>query len=292
LKKILYAILIALTITTVNAKEIYYTNNKGIEMTQEEYNNLKGHGFTDNQIARMNTKTFNKNKDISATIVAQNVNHYIKLTYLQNGIEVQRYEVVTEEEFNGRLINPESSLRSVIGNYYTGLIATDDLAVQTTISNVDDHYMEYRVDVFNFTVPSTRSIDIYGVGIESGKVQIASAIECLQYWEKTNGMNDDNDACYPKSESTGGSAMFELPTGNNIDYIETYVSFRVSKKPNVGTITGLEACGDYAHAISSVSNSVYNYYGVNISGIHIISPYVSSYDQINTPSPATFIGSW
>ena len=86
--------------------------------------------------------------------------------------------------------------------------------------------------------------------------------------------------------------MFELPTSNSISYLETYVSFWVAKKPNVGTINYLEAVGDYAHAIQSVTNAVYNYYTINVGGIGVYSPYSTRYDTFNTPSAATFEGTW
>ena len=294
MKKILYALLlVALAITSVNAKNAqpYYTNNNGIIMSEQNYNNLKGLGFTDEQIAKMDNETFAKKKDINATIVSQNVNHYVKISYLQNGLQKERYEVVTENEYNGRLINPGESIRSVSGNYYNGLNATDDLAIVTTISNINDTFMQYRLDVYNYAIPTKRSFDIYGIGIESGKVQVASAIECNQSWEYNNGNVDSNDGCYPKTQSTGGSVMFELPSGN-LSSIATYISFWVAKQPNVGTINRLDAVGDYAHAINTVPSSVYNYYTVNIAGIGVFSPYSSSYDQYFTPSPATFIGTW
>lgn len=294
MKKILYALLlVALAITSVNAKNAqpYYTNNNGIEMSEQNYNNLKGLGFTDEQIAKMDNETFAKKKDINATIVSQKVNHYVKISYLQNGLQKERYEVVTENEYNGRLINPGEALRSVSGNFYNGLNATDDLAVVTSISNIDDDYMQYRLDVYNYDIPSTRSFDIYGIGIESGKVHVASLIDCNQSWEYTNGNVDSTIGCYAKSEPTGGSVMFELPSGN-LSSIATYISFWVAKLPGVGTITGLEAVGDYAHAFNSVSSNVYNYYTVNVGGIGVYSPYSSSYDQYFTPAPAAFIGSW
>ena len=145
MKKILYAILVAMAITSikVNAKNAqpYYTNNNGIEISEKQYQTLKGLGFTDSQIAKMNTKTFNKNKNIEATIVDQTVNHYVKVSYLKNGLRKEQYQVVTEKEYNGRLINPGATIQSVSGNYYNGLIANDDLAVVTTISNINDIFM-------------------------------------------------------------------------------------------------------------------------------------------------------
>lgn len=292
MKKILYALaLVAFATTTVNAKEAFYTNNNGIEITQQEYNNLKGLGFTEKQIAKMDSKTFNKKKDINANIVAQNAKHLIKISYLKNGIKKEKYEVVTEKEFNGRLMNPGASLQSVSGNYYNGMVITDIQAVVTTISNINDLFMQYRVDVYNYETPTKRSFDIYGIGIENNKVQVASAIECYQDWIYSNGTHGHNDACYPKTESTGGSAMFELPTGSLTD-LETYISFYVAKLPTVGTIHFLEAVGDYAHAISTVTNAVYNHYSVNIGGINVYSPYSTSYDTINTPGSAGFTGTW
>ena len=297
MKKILYAlvlVVLAITETSVNAKNAqpYYINNNGIEMSEKNYNNLKGLGFTDQQIAKMNNETFSKKKDIEATVVAQNVKHYVKVSYLQNGLPKERYEVVTENEYQGRLNNPGNLLRSVSGSYYNGMAANDQLAIVTTISNINDTFMQYRLDVYNYDIPTNRSFDIYGIGIENGKVQVASAIECEQSWNYSNGSSDNNYGCYPKSQTTGGSVMFELPSGN-ISNLETYISFWVAKYPDTGTINYLEAAGDYAHAINTVSDAVFNYYTVNISGIGVYSPYSTSYLKYFEPaSGAHFIGTW
>jgi len=297
MKKILYAlvlVVLAITETSVNAKNAqpYYINNNGIEMSEKNYNNLKGLGFTDQQIAKMNNETFSKKKDIEATVVAQNVKHYVKVSYLQNGLPKERYEVVTENEYQGRLINPGNLLRSVSGSYYNGMAANDQLAIVTTISNIDDDYMQYRLDVYNYYIPTNRSFDIYGIGIENGKVQVASAIECEQSWNYSSGSSDSTIGCYAKSQTTGGSAMFELPSGN-ISNLETYISFWVAKYPDTGTVTYLEAAGDYAHAINTVSDAVFNYYNVTTNGIGVYSPYSTSYEKYFEPaSGAHFMGTW
>lgn len=293
MKKILYALLVAVVATSVNAKEdsAYYINNNGIEISQKQYSNLQGLGFTEDQIARMDINTFNDLKDTEATIVAQSASHYVKITYLQNGIKKERYEVVNENEYSGRLTNPTSLLRGPVGNYYQGMWATDDLAVVSTISNVDDNYMFYRVDVYNYDIPTVRSFDIYGIGIDSGKVQIASPVFCQQTWTNSSGTHTSG-GCYPKTENTGGSAMFELPTGT-LYSLETYIGFEVSKKSGVGTIYTIQAAGDYAHANQTVTYTVYNYYTADISGISVFSPYSSKFDQyFSPPSAAVFNGTW
>ena len=85
MKKILYTFLFAALIlvsapNVFATSDAYYINNEGLSMTEKQYNNLLNQGFTEKQIARMDSQTFMDNKDIEAEIVASKKNFvkYIK----------------------------------------------------------------------------------------------------------------------------------------------------------------------------------------------------------------------
>ena len=59
-----------------NVNAAVYENYYGIEMTNEEYNNLIELGFTEQDIFLMTEETFEENKDIEATLVAKTDKYY------------------------------------------------------------------------------------------------------------------------------------------------------------------------------------------------------------------------
>jgi hypothetical protein len=283
------------TPTVYASTEVYYTNNEGLDMTEQQYNNLLNQGFTEKQIERMDYQTFTDNKDIEASIVAQTKYYYKTTTTMRNGIQFHTSQLLTKEEMEAELQakkeqNPYSP-RDVYGTYYNGASYDDYKVLLVTITNLDDDTMRYKLDTYWQQMPYTRSHDIMGIGVEASKVQINSIIAFRQDWRTGSDVSEYSMGCYPKTESTGGSVLFQLPSGS-LSLLESYMYFTVDKIPGVNTVTSLTATGDYAHATATVSNDALNYYTVNhIGGIVLYSPYANSYDTIPN-AYAYFDGTW
>ena len=298
MKKYLYNIVIATLIlistTVVNASnEVYYTNRQNIAMTESEYNNLLGLGFTEKQIELMDEEVFLENKDIEATFLESTDSYQMITTTIRNGIKYQTIREITEEEaMEEKELQSQDPTRGPAGNYYDGLSYNSVQQITTSIAGISNTRMRFKVDSNWIVIPSERYYDILAIGIEASKVQIASTIVCRENWKTTGGVYDYQDTYYPKTESTGGSAIIELPSGN-LEFLNSYLYFNVSKKSGVGTITSLVAGGDYAHAIASVNPSnVLSHYSVNyVGGISIDSTYDSSYSSISV-AHASFSGTW
>ena len=301
MKKYLYSIVLATLIlmstTVVKASsEVYYTNRNSIEMTETEYNNLINLGFTERQIARMNEQTFLENKDIEATTPLSKVTKYIKFTtIMRNGIKSYRTEEITKEEAMAEIElqshNPPT--RGPVGSYYDGVYDSGIIEIVNKIVGISNTYMRYQVDADWYGgIPTDRYNDIIAIGMESSKVQIASSIIFEEEWRTTDAVYGYNEICAPKTESTGGSAIFPLPTGS-LSQLEMNLYFNVRKQNNVGTITELHTCGHYAHADSYVdSDYLYNNYTVGLaSGISISATYMPYYTY-TTPACASFYGTW
>ena len=297
MKKLLYTFLftafVLLNTTAVNASsEVYYTNREGIQMTQAEYNNLLSVGFTERQINRMDYDTFIENKDIEGTLLSE-VGTYVKTTtVMRNGIQYHSSEILTEEEMLEEVArNKEQPTRYASGSYYDGLAYDTYKYVVTRIANISDEYMRYKVDTDWLQIPSIRSYDIMGIGMEASKVQLATTIFFRQDWQTSSGTFGYGTGCYPKEQTTGASVMFKLPTGS-LQQLESYAYYNVSKRSGVGTITSLTASGDYAHATTNVTDAAYNYFSINyVTGLVISSPYHNSYDDMSI-SQAMFLGTW
>jgi hypothetical protein len=282
--------------TTITVKaDAYYTNSRGIEMTETEYNNLLNLAFTEDQIDRMDYRTFIDNKDLEGEIVAQEQKLFKITTTIQNGVKTYTYTEVSEPEYlqmqGVQNLNPGYS-PNLSGTFYNGLSYDYYRNMQSYIVCLYDTFMRYKVDVQWNVMPSDRSWDIIGIGIESDKVHIISSITFRADW-KTGG--DEllyTENCAPKEEETGGSAMFELPSGS-LQRLEAYTYFLVYKNTGVGTLSGIEAVGDYAHATETVDeDDAYDAYTINhAAGFEFDSPFHNSYES-SIAATAIYAGAW
>ena len=300
MKKYLYsfvfATLILMSTTVVNASnEVYYTNENNIEMTENEFNNLLGIGFTNRQIAMMSEAEFINNKDLNGSIIDEEQKYIKTSTYMRNGIEITTTEEVTKEEAMNAKQAQNSPNRGPSGNYYNGMVGNSYISVTARIIGISNTYMRYKVDNEWLTIPSNsqRYYDIIGIGIESNKVELGSIIIFSQYWSTTGSQGNTDTTCYPKTTNKGGLAVFKLPNGSSIDTMESTLYFNVKKKSGVGTITSLTAAGDYAHGTSNVDpNTLLSHLSLSTSsGIVIDATYSSIFTDIY-PAIASFSGTW
>ena len=300
MKKYLYIIvcatLILISTTVVKASnEVYYTNKRNIQMTEQEYNNLLNLGFSDKDIARMDQEEFDLNKNLEGEILDEQVKYIRTTTYMQNGIKMRRIEEITREEaMHEKELHSQNPLyRGPVGTYYNGLSYDSILEVTTRIVGISNTYMRYHTKTEWVIMPDERYHDIIGIGIESGKVEMATSVIFRESWTTDDEEDEYTEICIPKSTSTGGLAIFKLPEDDIID-LSAYLYFNVKKKTGVGTITSLYAAGDYAHGICSNVNTtdLYNSVSVNAStGIVIGSTYDLCFAQ-QAAAIASFIGTW
>jgi len=300
MKKFLYIIgIVSLVFATANnvKAEVYYTNNRGIEMTETEYNNLLNLAFTADQISRMDYDTFIANKDLEGEIVGY-AEKYLKITTtIQNGIKTHTYTELTQQEasqiqqgLQSQNLNPSYS-PNTSGTFYDGLSEDEFRNMQSYIVCLYDTFMRYKVDVQWVTMPSERSWDIIGIGIEADKVHMISLVDFREDWKTGNGTLLYTEGCAPKNESTGGSAMFELPSGS-IQKLEAYLYFLVYKNTGVGTLSSIEAVGDYAHAEESVDeDDAFDAYTINVLGFEFDTPFHNYYES-SIEAVAMFAGTW
>lgn len=301
MRKFLYTVglaaVILLNITVVRASnDVYYTNLNGIEMTEREYNNLLNLGFSEKQISTLDEEQFLDRKDIEGELLSEEKKFIKMTTTIINGIKYTTSEVLNEQDYQEAVLQVQQPTYSpnVSGSYYDGLSYTDYLEVSTQISYVDDITFMFKVNVDWDNIPSDRYYDILGIGFNQNKVHIVSPIFFKEEWVTTNNVSGYRMSGYTKTENTGGSVMIELPTGSLSD-LTSYAYFDVAKNSGVGTLTYVEAVGDFAHADvyydPGQENGVYYNYTVNIGGISVHSPHGSHYFS-NEPATAAFAGTW
>ena len=298
MKKYLYnivlATLILMSTTVVKASnEVYYINNENVEMTEEEYNNLLSLGFSEKYISGMDQEEFINNKDIEGTLLAETQKYIKTSTVVRNGIktttteEISREEAMKEKELQSQNV-PN---RGPAGNYYDGMTYTSTISLTTKIVGISNSTMRYVNNMEWITIPTDRYRDIIGIGMEASKVQMSSLIAFKEEWVTSDGTPSHTKVCAPVYLSTGGLAIFDLPSGS-LQSLEATLYYNVTKQSGVGTITSLYATGDYAHAISNISaNTLVSNVLINVNGLSINYPYTYDFLSIS-PTVASFIGTW
>lgn len=250
-----------------------YTNYNGIEMTNQEYNNLLNQGFSENEIYYMNEDTFELNKDITATLVAK-TNKYYKTVYTNLNGDTYSQEITKEEYDNQSLMDP----RGTVSTEYKNMISTMSRLTNT---------FRYKVTVGWNRIPSTKSYDIIGVGFDDD-VSIASSVYFTYTYTNSDGNSTTSTLHYgKKSTPTGASAVYKIPT--NIYGLSAVLYYDVSKNTS-STITSLSMCGDYSHATSNVSSSNYSNHGITYAGI-TLGANIAYYDAIPC-AISSWGGSW
>ena len=256
---------------SVNAEE--YKNYFGIAMTNEQYNNLLNLGFSEDEIYYMDEETFESNKDISATLVAQNEKYY-KSIYTSLDGKTHSVEITKDEYENQGSLNAR------------GTVSTEYKNMVTTISQLDNKF-RYKVSVSWKQMPSTKSYDIIGIGFEDD-VYISSSVYFNYYHCDSSGDCATDTLYYNKKKlSTGGSAVYKIPS--SIRALSANLYYDVSKDTS-NTITELTMYGDYAHATSTVTSSQYTDYSINRYGI-VLGSGINYYDAIPC-AISTWGGSW
>ena len=302
MKKFLYVVGLTLIILCVSynvsaASEAYYINSNGIEMTEEEYNNLVQLGFTEFQIEHMRPQVFEDNKDIEGELVSE-TKKYIKTSVsIRNGIRI-----ITQQEFPSlTAITNDMQLHAgqqpgfspnTYGDFYDGLTIDTYRILTSKITGISDDYMRYKADIEYMNIPSTRSTDILAIGIESAKVSRATEAYFEQNWMTTGNNFDYSVVCMPKYQDTGISTVYELPTGS-LASLQATIYFNVEKINSNQTLSSVTAVGAHAHALDPIDmEDVYYHYTSDIfDGIYIYHPYDDYFGTIITAS-ALFIGSW
>ena len=266
--KFLGVFVISLLVFTINisnpkAIEHNFTNYYGVTMTMDEYMTLLNLGFSEDEIYYMTEEIFDENKDLDATLLAQNQKYY-KTVYPTYG---NSYTVeVTEEEY----YNHE--------NNTLGQTVTAYEIVKSSISANGSMY-RYKVTQSWTSNPSNKSYDVIAIGF-SGLIHINNSTSTFyNTYTTSSGSTSTTYSYYNKLYSdTGGTTTYKLPSsfaGSSAVYY-----FNVAKDSNAGTITGLSMCGDYAHSGSTVTGNQAASHSITIGGITFAGGISSYFDDI------------
>lgn len=293
-----------------------YINSNGIEITFEEKERLLSLGFTNSQIEMMDRDEFDNNKNLNGQVVAQTTKYY-KTTIVYNNSENQTYsmtennpvsytEEVTKEEYdNIPEIDYNYESTNPLGNH-PGYTETNGKQMTTSIIAVNGRY-RLKVDLVWKNVPSTRSYDVLAIGIDSTVSGVPDTKYVKQNWRLDNpcqGMTESHSSTSAswKTDRAGYGATFKLPSNTTcsipsgdplilptyknvtVTALSSYLYFEINKLTT--PINTINAYGDYAHAIKTVSveTSIGFEFGLDSVGVGItFTPSVSTkYDTMAT----------
>ena len=277
-------------INKVSADEIninVFVNNNGIVITTTEYENLINLGFTESEILNMTITEFNENKDLIGNVVSTNDKYYRVITRYDNDNNIisTTSEEISEYAYN----NNDLMFNSISPLSIDGYSETNYKKMRSQIISLTYGY-RYKMSVEWKNIPSTRSYDIIGIGIDTN-VYISSDITFQQNYCYSSGSCSSSNVSVIKNTTTGGAALFKLPTSSSITSMDSYIYFMVSKSSTSATLNTMYAYGDYSHAVKNTSSSNSNYYSINKGGLNLYSSIIESYDEVPV-TKATWTGTW
>ncbi len=264
-------------------------------------------GFSEREIITMEQEEFDNNKNLNGEIVAQTTKYYKTITTHSNASTksinnktnpISITVEITEEEYNN---SNDEALIIPLGNT-NGYTETNYKKMTTTIVKNGSYY-RYKNDLVWKKMPSTRSYDIQGIGIDS----TISGVSSSKFFKRIADINDSaNSVCYYENSTsgawelsgTGYAVTFKLPANTStttVTALSSHMYFDIQKLTSA-TILTLNAYGDYKHAQKTVSSSVSNAVSIGTGGINFDSSVsvsiIESYDSMST-AQATWSGlSW
>lgn len=310
-----------------NSKTII--NNNGVKINQNQINNLKSLGFTDNQIDNMDNEEFQLNKNLSGQIISTDTK-YIKSTYVYRAKnnkkvtseELENYisnnknlsdnenlefvrvenEEITELEYNN--VDENDNHIYITRDQNPNVYETSYKKLTTSITLLSNGRYRMRNDLHWKIMPSNRSYDISGIGLNSATAEPVSG---THYAKQTYTTKDSctlvvsqtqefyNSVSYWQRGASGYGVNFLLPsnttktyywnellgthypcaTGNNNNpsgsvtatiNVTAIDSYMYFEVAKVGITSPLSAFGSYQHSVTSLSWTISHSFTVGLNG--------------------------
>lgn len=247
-KILLLLLLIPLLFTrTVDALEIknsdFYVNQNNISISNQELLNLKGLGFTDEQIAEMDQEEFNKNKNLQSELLLVDTKYYKTTTIYEytnnntnsflnnNMLESNNFKTIVNNNFLRleKTYSEEISKKEYENAKNASIMSTMDAnpnivetsykKLSTSISKNGDYY-RLKNDLTWKNMPKVRNYDVFGIRNNTYMSPVSgSQYSKLSYTIKNNcsGTSSNHYKSYSsnsdrwKKDTDGYGLSFELP---------------------------------------------------------------------------------
>lgn len=219
----------------VNADETYYINNGKTTITAEEYHKLENLGFEAREIHGMSESEFAKNKDLSGEIVKKTT---LDMT------EFPQLSLNPDVSIGGGIASPQNS----------AYCETEYKRMSLYIIHVNNNHYRYKLTLDWKLMPNKRSWDILAIGHDE-EVYVAIDTSFNQEWCK-NGYCDSSFSGNYYSYDDVEMVSFKLPSGT-LTSLNSYMYYDVLRVDPSKVLERIRVIGDYAHATSTLSRSLY-----------------------------------
>ena len=278
---LLVVIFIPFTVHGLSHEKVFYVNSNGIEMTEQEYDNLLSVGFTEFQIKNMSLSEFNDNKDLHGQVEARVKKYYKTVTNTLTGKVIESREA-SYDEFLREKENPTRD---------TGFIMTSWIQMTNNIITISDYYKRYKADMFWMSMPPVRSFDTFAIGFNDYEIEIVSSVIPLTIvYTYSDGTDITQTAGYTqKITSKGAGVSFKLPS-EHIVGLSSYMYYNIGKITS-SEVTSLISCSDYVHAnrtstLARATDYTLDFFGI-VRGVSM-----DGYYNYQNCAQASWEGSW
>ena len=278
---LLVVIFIPFTVHGLSREKEFYVNSNGIEMTEQEYDNLLSVGFTEFQIKNMSLSEFNDNKDLHGQVEASVKKYYKTVTNTLTGKVIESREA-SYDEFLREKENPTRD---------TGFIMTSWIQMTNNIITISDYYKRYKADMFWMSMPPVRSYDTFAIGFNDYEIEVISSVVALTIvYTYSDGTDVTQTAGYSqKITSKGAGVSFKLPS-DTIVGLSSYMYYNIGKITS-SEVTSLISCSDYVHAFRTSTLARATDYTLDFFGI-VRGASMDDYYTYQNCAQASWEGSW
>lgn len=284
---ILLPLLIMILTPNVLAKEEpYYTNLNGVELTKEEYNNLKKI-YDDDTIATLEKTAIDIFKNAKNLVVTKTEKYVQVDEYTNSKGEIIRTEqkTVTKEEAEEFIRNRSNPIQTQESSHQTNM-------KKIVITGTAGSASTKSVTITNtwLSIPSVKSYDVIAFGNGTGLSMTINSISGYQKWDG-NTIAYNSNSQNTKKSSTGG-------VGISMNIVDEVKSSLINSLTVVfyNTANPYIAYGTYQHATQNVTLAQSQDYSFSKNGLGKVLNFSSSvkgmYDGMKGVDTTITFGEW
>lgn len=245
----------------VQAKNVYYTNSLGVEMTQLEYNKMT-QIFSERRVDSLTPEEFAEYKDLN--IVDSSV-IYEKSVYTLDGTIIGK-EIITEEEYNNvsdAEVSEQGSIMPLDGDYK--YVETTYKRLGGTLADNGGGKFQVLGALSWKKVPVCRSYDVFAYRFNHFNYSGFAGSQLYYVNGSANRISYDTSSPGYKAQATGAGVSMNLVDGSNITGYELSVVTNLTI--NSYNYSQAHAYVAYEHAQSDLTREQSMGYTLNISGM-------------------------
>lgn len=245
--------LCAVSINNVDAKSVYFTNSKGVEMTELEYNKMLKL-YSQRKVDVLSQEEFDMYKDANIIV---NDKIYQEVTYKDD--ELISEKEITEEEYNNAKVN-----NSGITPYVSDFIETNYKRLSSTIVETNGHFA--MINALSWKqVPKYRSYDVFAFRLKNLSYDGFSGLQTYIINGSSYDIRYDTSSEGYKGFSDGAGVSMNLKDGSNITGYELTTGTRLNFSTH--DYNKAYAFVSYQHAQANLSRAQSMSYSLSLSGL-------------------------